>query len=1058
MAGVTIGTVPLHVLVEDSGGGLVTTDNSTQVTLSLGNNPGGGTLTCTGTGVVNNEVTASAGIATFDAGCTINKVGSGYTIVATDSTNGGVNRATSTPVNITVSTATQLVFTEQPAPNASITYGSPFAVQVAVEDGFGNVVTTDSVTSVTLTLSGSGSPTLTCTPGVSNTTGDSGGFATFSCQINAIGPSANDFLGATSSPIYTPATSNTFNSSPAIGAPAKLVVVTQPTSPVAAGTPFNVVVELEDAFGNVEISDTSSQITLAIGANPSGGTLTCPGGTTVTLDNGVAGEATFTGCSINLAGSPYTLTFTDTTDVGVTPATSNDFTVTANSANHLVFLTQPLPNSSVGVNSPFTVQVAIEDADGNIVTTVASTPVTLALTTGPGLLTCPSADTANTVAGVATFSPCTIDTSHIGDQLTASTVTPSASVLSNLFNVAPIGPAAKLAFTVQPVSLVAGATMTVAVSVEDASGNLETSDNGRAIVLSPSGGVFSCTGAPAVDTNGVSTFTGCSMHLAGTYTLLATSTGLTSATSNPFTIYPAVANHLAFVTEPGNGAVAAPISPQPAVAVEDVYGNVLNSGPNVDNGRSISIAIGVNPGAGALTCAATTVLDINGVSSFASCSISAAGAGYTLNASTGLLSTVASTPFNIGGLQLVFTVEPGNAGVGALLAPQPVVAIENGSGVITTGADSTDVVTLTISTNPGSGVLTCPAVAAVAGVATFAGCTVSAAGIGYTLYAADTSNGAVAPTTSTPFNIGLTPTVATIAGIDAIGTSIAASMAEFPNPASASAVVLARSDFYSDALAGDPLAAHVGGPLLITPGASLATTLDPRVLAEIQRVLPAGATVYIVGGNLALSTGIDVQLVAAGYVTQRVAGATEFATAVLIAQLLGNPGTVFEATGTGFQDALSAVPAAIATGGAILLTNGTLQAPETAAYLAAHTSDTRYAIGGPLAAYGADPTAIPVYGQDQYGTSSAVAFQFFPTAHVFGVATGLYFPDALSGGLFMATGGRLGPMLLVAPTTPLPPTVAAYLGTLGLGTQGYIFGGLLAIPALVVAAIQAAIG
>ena len=53
------------------------------------------------------------------------------------------------------------------------------------------------------------------------------------------------------------------------------------------------------------------------------------------------------------------------------------------------------------------------------------------------------------------------------------------------------------------------------------------------------------------------------------------------------------------------------------------------------------------------------------------------------------------------------------------------------------------------------------------------------------------------------------------------------------------------------------------------------------------------------------------------------------------------------------------VAAAITEGGAILLTNGPKQSSETAAYLAAHQGVVRYAIGGPLAAAGADPTASP---------------------------------------------------------------------------------------------------
>ena len=195
-------------------------------------------------------------------------------------------------------------------------------------------------------------------------------------------------------------------------------------------------------------------------------------------------------------------------------------------------------------------------------------------------------------------------------------------------------------------------------------------------------------------------------------------------------------------------------------------------------------------------------------------------------------------------------------------------------------------------------------------------------------------------------------------GDDAIDTSIAISKAAYPEAGSASAVVLARSDFFSDALAGGPLAAQRGGPMLITPGASQSPTLLPKVLTEINRVLDDGDTVYILGGPLALSTAIDSTLVANGYDVVRVFGQNQFGTAVEIADELGNPDVIFEATGLHFADALSAVPAAVGTGGAILLTNGKQQAPETADYLDDHPDVTRYAIGGPLAAAGADPGAI----------------------------------------------------------------------------------------------------
>ena len=309
------------------------------------------------------------------------------------------------------------------------------------------------------------------------------------------------------------------------------------------------------------------------------------------------------------------------------------------------------------------------------------------------------------------------------------------------------------------------------------------------------------------------------------------------------------------------------------------------------------------------------------------------------------------------------------------------------------------------------------------------------------------------PSTPPPASPGPGLPVQRIYGQDAIGTSLAISQAEFPTSGTATAVVLARSDYFADALAGGPFAAKVGGPLLTTPGASMSTTLDPRVQTEIQRVLPAGGTVYILGGDLALSPNIDTTLQGLGYVTQRVAGADEYATAVAIAEQLGNPTTIFEATGLSFQDALSAVPAAITTGGAILLTNGTTQAPETAAYLGAHPSDTRYAIGGPLAAYGADPSANPVYGQDLFATSAAVATTFFPEASTFGAATGLNFSDALAGGVFMGTAGHVGPMLLVEPSVPLPSSVASYLVGNTQMLNGYLFGGPLAVGSDVMAAL-----
>src|SRR5206468_3777992 len=89
----------------------------------------------------------------------------------------------------------------------------------------------------------------------------------------------------------------------------KLVFTTQPGGTITGGTAFSQqpVVKVEDAGGNVVTSDSSTQVTLAIGTNPSSGTLTCTTNP-VTVTNGVA---TFAGCKIDKAGSGYTLVTTN---------------------------------------------------------------------------------------------------------------------------------------------------------------------------------------------------------------------------------------------------------------------------------------------------------------------------------------------------------------------------------------------------------------------------------------------------------------------------------------------------------------------------------------------------------------------------------------------------------------------------------------------------------------------------------------------------------------------------------------------------------------------------
>lgn len=109
-----------------------------------------------------------------------------------------------------------------------------------------------------------------------------------------------------------------------------------------------------------------------------------------------------------------------------------------------------------------------------------------------------------------------------------------------------------------------------------------------------------------------------------------------------------------------------------------------------------------------------------------------------------------------------------------------------------------------------------------------------------------------------------------------IANAVAISRARF-SADTAAHVVLSRDDKFPDALAGTPLLGD--GPLLLTP----TSALDAAVRGELDRVLPTGGRVYLLGGPGALATGIEDELLEAGYDVRRLHGSDRFQTARQIA-------------------------------------------------------------------------------------------------------------------------------------------------------------------------------
>ena len=120
--------------------------------------------------------------------------------------------------------------------------------------------------------------------------------------------------------------------------PVRLAFVTQPssTAPGASITP-PVQVAILDGFGNIVTGSTPS-VTLTIGNNPSGGTLS---GVTTRRASEENGIASFAGLSINNAGAGYTLVASSGT---LEQATSQAFNISS-----LMITTLALPNATAGV-------------------------------------------------------------------------------------------------------------------------------------------------------------------------------------------------------------------------------------------------------------------------------------------------------------------------------------------------------------------------------------------------------------------------------------------------------------------------------------------------------------------------------------------------------------------------------------------------------------------------------------------------------------------------------------------------------------------------------------
>ena len=189
----------------------------------------------------------------------------------------------------------------------------------------------------------------------------------------------------------------------------------QPSATSAAATAFATqpIVLDKDKFDNVREGDAIS-LAITAGTGASGAALTC---TTNSVTTNSSGLATFASCKIDKS-SPIAYTLRATSPAGGTSATSSAISITPGAASKLGFVVQPargVPGTAFQTQP----QVAVLDANNNVVFTNSGRAITLAIQTGGGSLFC-TANPVNTSSGIASFTGCRISTVGVGDVLRAT--------------------------------------------------------------------------------------------------------------------------------------------------------------------------------------------------------------------------------------------------------------------------------------------------------------------------------------------------------------------------------------------------------------------------------------------------------------------------------------------------------------------------------------------------------------------------------------------------------------------------------------------------------------
>ena len=732
--------------------------------------------------------TNSAGVATF-SNLSVSQDGN-YQLVASAA---AFASAQSNPFTIFAGSPSAIVTNGGTPQSATISTAFASPLGVIVRDASNNPV---SGATVTFTVPGSGA---SATLSAAQVTTDATGSASVNATANGIAGTYT--VTAAVSGVSIPAS---FALTNVAGGAATMTFVQPPVSTTAGATISAVAVKMADSGGNPVNG-------VAVTLSAMGGSGTLQGTLTGTTD--VTGTATFNDLRITITGT-YLLKAV----AGTLSAISNKFQITPAAAANIAVFDGNGQSAKVGTAYAAPLRATVSDAFGNPIAnvqvtfnppaggaSVAFAGAATVTTNGDGIAASPSA-TANQTAGAF--------------QVVASTAGASQPATFNLINVA--GTANKLAFSQQPTNTAAGQPITppVSVQLQDSFGNkVAMSGVNVTIQASPVAGLFRTllgTTTQPTDATGLATFAGLSLSNAGTYTLLAQASGITSATSSQFLI----------LAGPASKIQAAAGTPQSAIINaafrEPLRALVTDSAANPVSGVTVTFTV---PGSGpsAVLTGPSAVTDVNGNASVRAVANSFAGS-YTVTATApGATGNAAFTLTNLaaGASNLTFVQQPTGTTAGATMGAVAVMVTDSGNNPLAG-------ILVTMAAQGGSGTLegTTAGTTDATGTATFTNLAIRTAGT-YQLRAGSGTLSSL----SNSFQI--TPASAaniTVSGGDgqsapvgtAYSTALAASVQDsFGNPiANVQVTFTAPGGGASVTFAGPATAATNAAGIAVAPGAT----------------------------------------------------------------------------------------------------------------------------------------------------------------------------------------------------------------------------------------------